>query len=267
MFVHQITNSMNREVLNTCLYRNVYYTPHLHKSFEFVCVTEGELSATVDGVSYRVRAGECLMISPFQVHSFEKGFDSLCYIVVFSGHWVERFSKAMTNKIAKNPLYLPDRKAKEYAESVLLPEDRFPEDFVRLVPPDPISAKGALYALCADFLKKSELCDRPKREAEWLTDALVYIESNFTSDITLSSMAKELGYDDEYLSRAFNRAMGVGFKALVNQYRCDRAQYLIENTRDSMTDIALASGFQSVRSFNRVFKERMGCLPSEMRSR
>lgn len=267
MFVHQITNSMNREVFNTCLYRNVHYTPHLHKSFEFVCVLEGELSATVDGVNYRVQAGECLMLSPFQIHSFEKGFDSLCYIVVFSGHWVERFSKTMTNKIAKNPLYLPDDKAKAYAESILLTEDCSTNEYIRFIPPDPISTKGALYAICADFLKKSELCDRPKREAEWMTDALVYIESNFTSDITLLSMAKELGYDYEYLSRAFNRAMGVGFKALVNQYRCDRAQYLIENTEDSLTDIALASGFQSVRSFNRVFKERMGCLPSELRAK
>jgi AraC-like DNA-binding protein/mannose-6-phosphate isomerase-like protein (cupin superfamily) len=265
MFDHQITNSMNKNVLNTCVYRNVYYANHLHKGFEFVFVMEGELVANVSGVPYRVRAGEALLISPFQIHSFERECQSLCYIVVFSGHWVERFAKLMTNKTPKTPLYCPDPRAEQYVRSVLLPSVLPEEAYVRCPAPDPLSAKGALYAICADFLKRCELCDRSERETEWLAEALVYIESNFTSDLSLASMAKAIGYDYEYLSRAFNRAMGVGFKALVNQYRCERAQYLIENTEDSLTDIALASGFQSVRTFNRVFKEKMGRLPSELR--
>ena len=265
MINHQITNSIDKNVLNVCMYRNVKFSEHMHKSYEYVSVLEGEISATVDGVSYRVRPGEGLFISPFQIHSFERKPESRCYIVVFSGHWVERFSKTMVNKQADSPIFTPDPKTEAYIRGIFLPDDVEDCGFIRCPLPDPVSTKAALYAICADFLNKSQLRERSDREAEWLTEALMYIESNYTSDISLASLSKNIGYDYEYISRAFNRIMGVSFKALVNQYRCERAQYLIENTEDSLTDIAFASGFQSVRTFNRVMKEKIGRNPSDLR--
>ena len=38
---------------------------------------------------------------------------------------------------------------------------------------------------------------------------------------------------------------------------------MIANKENSITDIAYACGFQSVRSFNRIFKEEIGCTPKE----
>ena len=43
---------------------------HLHKHMEFVHLTKGEMDATVAGVSYHLTAGDCLMIYPNQIHSY-----------------------------------------------------------------------------------------------------------------------------------------------------------------------------------------------------
>ncbi|WP_368257209.1 helix-turn-helix domain-containing protein, partial [Blautia wexlerae] len=45
-------------------------------------------------------------------------------------------------------------------------------------------------------------------------------------------------------------------------YACHR----LENTSDSITNICLDSGFESQRTFNRVFKERYKISPSDYRS-
>ena len=264
MFQHQITNTVEN-VLNTYLYRNVCNENHFHKGFEYVFVLKGELTATVAGETCRVTAGQGLLITPFQIHAFSSDEESVCYVVVFSGHWVESFAQIMTNKQVTTPLFTPDSKVEQYVKSVFLPELLPVQDSMQCPLPDPLSAKGALYAICADFLKKSELSDSPRRGIEWISDALFYIEANFTSDISLATMAETLGYNYEYLSRSFNQAMGIRFKSLLNQHRCEHARFLIENSQDSLTNIALASGFQSVRTFNHVFKEIMGCPPSALR--
>ena len=54
------------------------------------------------------------------------------------------------------------------------------------------------------------------------------------------------------------------FSRYVNLYRVERATNLLMNTDMSITEIALSSGFQSIRSFNRVYLELTGLSPSMM---
>ena len=94
---------------------------------------------------------------------------------------------------------------------------------------------------------------------------LSYIEAHYLEDITLRDMARTLGYSHEYVSRVFNRTLGISFKTLVNQYRTECAISLMRTSGDSLVSIAMASGFQSLRSFNRVCLDFLGASPSEIR--
>ena len=51
-----------------------------------------------------------------------------------------------------------------------------------------------------------------------------------------------------------------------NIHSINRACQRLENTSDSITKICLDSGFESQRTFNRVFKERYKISPSDYRS-
>ena len=57
----------------------------------------------------------------------------------------------------------------------------------------------------------------------------------------------------------------MNFEQFLNIYRADYARDQLLHTNASITDIAHSSGFQTVRTFNRVFLEQTGMTPSAYR--
>lgn len=86
-------------------------------------------------------------------------------------------------------------------------------------------------------------------------------------DVTLASLAKALGTNTVYLSRAFNLGLGENFNAVINRRRVAAVQRTLADpveTRDMLT-IALEAGFGSKASFNRAFVDFTGQTPSAWR--
>lgn len=80
-----------------------------------------------------------------------------------------------------------------------------------------------------------------------------YIANNYTENITLKDISKKLSYNYSYLSRNFKRLFGICFNDFVNLYRIEKAISLLSEENTKIANIALESGFQSVRSFNAIF--------------
>ena len=57
----------------------------------------------------------------------------------------------------------------------------------------------------------------------------------------------------------------MNFKKFLNQYRFEYAKNLIVNTDKKLSDIALESGFGSIRNFNRIYYKFSGITPKEQR--
>jgi AraC-like DNA-binding protein len=93
----------------------------------------------------------------------------------------------------------------------------------------------------------------------------ILCRQNFQQECSLIEAAKASGYDYSYLSRTFKKKTGISFTEYVNQYRISQAAYLLSNTTDSISSIAFACGFNTIRSFNRNFKELIGIPPGEYR--
>lgn len=93
-----------------------------------------------------------------------------------------------------------------------------------------------------------------------------YISANFKKKFSLEEMAKDLGVSKYVLSRLFSKTFHRNFNQYLNDARLNYACHRLENTSDSITNICLDSGFESQRTFNRVFKERYKISPSDYRS-
>jgi AraC family transcriptional regulator of adaptative response / DNA-3-methyladenine glycosylase II len=78
-------------------------------------------------------------------------------------------------------------------------------------------------------------------------------------------LATELGVSERHLRRALEREIGVSPVELAQTYRLLLAKRLLADTSLSVTRIAFASGFQSLRRFNTVFRERYRMSPSALR--
>ncbi len=81
----------------------------------------------------------------------------------------------------------------------------------------------------------------------------------------VETLAARLGVSSRHLSRLFQRHLGALPTAVAQTRRLHFAKQLISDTNLSMTEVALASGFKSIRRFNDVFRELYGRPPTELR--
>lgn len=264
MFSHQIGNSLCEN------YNGVYYHAksceyHLHRSFEFLTLFEGELSLKIGNDEYELSAGESILIPPFVPHSIEATLDSAFFIAVFSGNYAEDVARLFKSKRAESYKFTLSKKTEAYISEHLYPKSEITAaDGTPMPKPKKFMLKSCLYAITSEFLDGATLRDN-KREDMLILDVLSFIEAHYLENITLRDMAHSLGYSHEYVSRVFNRTLGINFKALVNQHRLEHAIGLIRESDEPLVSVAMSSGFQSLRSFNRACRDTLGVSPSEIK--
>ena len=100
-------------------------------------------------------------------------------------------------------------------------------------------------------------------EPELSTRMLFYINENFRGELSLDALATHFGYTNGYISRYFSACFGVGFSEYLTTLRLKNALVLMNEHRHSVTECAFESGFNSTRTFYRVFRNEFGCSPGE----
>lgn len=224
---------------------------HLHQCFEFIVLLSGKMSVTVDAKTYELSKDEAVLIFPNQIHSLssKKSSHMLC---IFSPQQVQAFATRLTGKIPVSNKFLPDK----YLIKALtgLSEDASTEE-----------KKGLLYLLCAAFDKSTKYCRKQTDSENLLFRVFYFVETNYKNDCSLEALSSSLGYDYSYLSRYFKKTVGISFNSYVNHYRLSHACYLMKNSDISILECAMDSGYSSLRSFNRNFKQYFNMTPIEYR--
>ena len=94
-----------------------------------------------------------------------------------------------------------------------------------------------------------------------------YIKNNLTADdLSQSTMAQMAGISRDYFSRIFKNVTGMNYSKWLNTIRLEKASELLVQEGRTLTEVAMLSGFQSIPSFNRVFREEKGMTPGDYRS-
>ncbi|MGU3575132.1 helix-turn-helix domain-containing protein [Brucellaceae bacterium C25G] len=84
-------------------------------------------------------------------------------------------------------------------------------------------------------------------------------------DLTLSRLSRRIGIPARQVSSAVNRIHGCNMSQFVNQYRIEKAQDLLKNTKIPITELMFECGFQTKSNFNREFIRVTGKTPSDFR--
>ncbi len=95
--------------------------------------------------------------------------------------------------------------------------------------------------------------------------ALRLIEDGVLDRSSIDALCERLGIGARQLRRLFRKHLGTSPIQVARMRRADFARRLIETTRLSMTHIAEAAGFGSIRRFNAVMNEVYGCPPTALR--
>ena len=124
------------------------------------------------------------------------------------------------------------------------------------------SAKLTEFFIKAERASNAPFMQVSQSQYEML-EIMDYIDSNITTGISLSAVAKKAGMTESSFSRRFSAVNGISFKKYVVEKKIQQAMHLLQTTNRKMIDIALDSGFDSVSGFYDAFKKRTGTTPGK----
>ncbi len=94
---------------------------------------------------------------------------------------------------------------------------------------------------------------------------LKYIDKNYMYDISLEKLADIAGYSKYHFSRIFKQYNSMSYLQYINTRRTRAAEMLLLDPNIPITEVAMRSGFSSLTTFNRIFKEIKHCTPSDFK--
>jgi len=95
--------------------------------------------------------------------------------------------------------------------------------------------------------------------------ALDLIQQGALQEQSIEQLADRLGISDRYLRELFQNNLGTSPKKYAIYQQCLFAKQLLHSSSLSVSDIAFASGFNSIRRFNEAMKQQLALTPSEIR--
>jgi len=131
-------------------------------------------------------------------------------------------------------------------------------------PNDPFlqSVASSVYFLLERYFSESHSPFAGERDRQDFYRVTEYINAHFKEDMTVETLAKNLYLPRGRLAAVFKKYTGEAISKYINKLRIKNANYLLSQGV-SITEAALDSGFQSIRTFNNVYKEIMQIPPSE----
>lgn len=252
--IYQLHNSVSGYYFECIRYEDFEWPLHLHRHPELIYVHTGQVEVILADRSVMVKEGEFALVLSNRVHAYRSPCHSVVDVVIFSEEHVPFFARSIHGKVPDRLCFVCDAATTEFSEKVLFVTDHIPDLYQR---------KAALYAILGNYLSQVVLTDADRKGENLLDKIVRYVVEHHTDAITLTGVAKALGYEPHYLSRYFHSRIPMNFAQYVNLYRVSTAETLLRNTDLPITEIAVQSGFQSIRNFNRVYLECTGHTPKE----
>lgn len=256
---------------------DVAFDAHWHNALEILMPMEGTYDAIIKGVTYHILPGEFLIIPPRELHTLPapgegsrfvflidvaplasiRGFSGIQSMLMQPIHFSKDRFPAIYNEIYHYLLQIRNTyyNMNEYAELIIY--SLFINILVKLS-----VAKNNM----TDIFPNVRLY-KQKEYKQKFTSLLEYINSHYMEELDLEKVATDIGFSKFHFSRLFKQYTGYTFCDYVNYCRLRVAEELLARPDCSITEVALQSGFPSISTFNRLFKQHKGCSPSEYRAK
>ncbi len=256
---------------------------HWHPEIEIIIINHGEADFMTDDQKLRLHAGEGILINQNVMHSIQPiDEDANCsfYSVVFHPSVLFGYGNTvMSTKYLVPVLSSPTMRIIELYE-----HDPKLERIMDLT--NSVIAANLTRKYGYELVIKSHLCQlwisllenvipqnitKTKEttismDETRVKDAILYIEMHFHEQITLEQLASSIHISKSECCRCFKRTLQVSPIEYLMKYRIFRATQMIQRgdpEAHSMSSLAFSVGFNNASYFNKVFRQYLGCTPSE----
>lgn len=262
------------------LYMNIEaenYPAHWHTDLEIIMPIENIYTAVLEKQSYCLAPDDILIIPSGEIHELiapprgrrlifqvdhailreVNGFDSISN----KFYPCALFREAESPDVHKHMKELLFRIYQEYTEA----EPLFEANIHALVIAFFVQA-GRLRLQQTDSFGSMR---RHKQQSyiDTFFNLCTYMNEHCTEELSLDELADMAGFSKSHFIRLFKEFAGVSYYEYLTKRRLLHAELLLDNPQYSIADIAMQSGFNSLATFNRVFKASHDCTPTDYRKR
>ena len=267
---HEIINFGERVPVRCFIYQLGHSGRHWHDSLELLFVLSGNVTIIVDGEKYVLEQDDVILINANSPHELNAARCILAAVQIK----LSLFDKEL---LPVEPLYFDCNSITSTSSQGLLQIKKIVAQFFKTYAASDGSrlfrAKALSYALLSELITyfKSDRSEtrqlQTRQQNERITRIVNFISEHHRESITLQQVAEQEYLSVPYLSRFFNKMMGMGFSAYLNQVRLTQAVSDLIATDRLIDQIAEDNGFPNTQSFVQLFKKQYGVLPSQYRRR
>lgn len=255
------------------------YKMHWHSYGEIMLVGPGDTNIyQINQTRYELVEGDFVLIWPMEMHAVIDADREKALVIQFSNAFMNSlFDLQRIMHFYHNLHVLCINSHKQLVNELRMITDKMRDTFFS----EKMDRELRCCMLLMEFMltldeHRSEFMEEISAEerASYSDDVLKrmimvtdYIKNNLTADdLSQGTMAKMAGVSKDYFSRIFKNVTGLNYSKWLNTIRIEKATSLLTQEDMSLTEVAMLSGFQSIPSFNRVFREDKGMAPGEYRT-
>ena len=226
-----------------------------HSQIELYFIDDGEMDMIVSQSRKILKKGEMSVALSFDAHTYSTPAHSKSSALFIPVHMCPDFIESVKSQRVTSP-FICDKNV--VAEIKTLAEK------LSSTKNNAVKIQGYIYLILG--IISENIFFEPTIEAldtNLSSKLLMYVNDNFKEDISLRAVARDLGYNESYISRCFKSCFRIGFNRYLSTVRLKNVLIMMKEKKHTLTYCALESGFNSLRTFYRAFRKEFGCTPKE----
>jgi len=235
-------------------FRTMINSPiHINAELEVVLVKKGSVNVLIGKEEFSLNENQITVIPPYRLHGFEPSEDVDATVFMFPNSLAPEFFAMCKNREFSNKICTLKSSVMEYIKMAVNEYKKSGSRFYE---------KSILYALLAEFTNGNSFAQM-SFDVSNVSRIVEYIYANIQNEISLKMISTEFSVNETELNEMILKYTGLGFKDFIDRMRIGIAIGLLKRKEFNITEVAYESGFETTRTFNRIFLKLVGCTPSE----